>query len=324
MKKLVFLLFTLLFFVSVSCDKVDNPFPPAESIGLDTTIYPGNWNDYVSNEWPEFSALPLDDPDRNALIEDFTGHNCSFCPAAGEVAHTIHESNPARVFVASIHASNTNDGMSSFQAVNTGQGYSVQFYNNESLELGSYFGTTLVNSGFFGNPAGTINRTNVAGEYFAGQGLWQSKVDEVLASPIKVAVKAKVNYFETPKHGFYLHTEIEKLDNNLTNELAMVVYMIEDSLVGPQNVSNVFTPEYIHRDIFRGTIDNRIWGRELTADFLQNGKYYLDYSAIIPDQLVPQGTASAGYNSDNMHLLICIYDKVTLEIYQVVKKSFIP
>jgi len=324
MKKLVFIIFSVLFYVSVSCDKVENPFPPAVSIDLDTTIYPGNWSDYVSNEWPDFSVLPLDDPNRNALIEDFTGHNCSFCPAAGEIAHNIHESNPSRVFVASIHASNTNDGMSSFQSLNIGQGYTVQFYNNESLELGAYFGTTLVNSGFFGNPAGTINRTNVAGEYFSGTGLWQSKVDAVLMDPLKVAIKAKVNYFESPKHGFFLHTEVEKLDNNLTNDLAMVVYMLEDSLVGPQNVSNVYTPDYVHRDIFRGTIDNQLWGRTLTSDLIQNGKYYLDYSAIIPDQLVPQGSASTGYNAENMHVLIYVYDKVTLEIYQAIEKHFTP
>lgn len=324
MKKIFCILLAICFVILSSCDKVENPFPPSKSIDLDTTIYPGNWSDYVANEWPDFAALPLVDPDRNALIEDFTGHNCSFCPAAGEVAHNLHEENPSRVFVASIHASNTNNGMSSFQALNTAQGYTVPFYNNESLELGAFFGNTLVNSGFFGNPAGTISRTNVAGEYFAGSGLWQGKVDAVLATSSKVAVKAKVNYFETPKHGFFLHAEVEKIDNSLTNDLAMLVYMIEDSLVAPQNVSNVFTPDYVHRDIFRGTIDGRLWGRNLTSEFMVNGKYYLDYSAIIPDQLVPEGAVSSGHNAENMHLLICVYDKVTLEIYQVIKKKFVP
>jgi hypothetical protein len=318
--KFLFIAFGLSFLFS--CDKVENPFPKAISIDLDTTIYPGIWSDYVATEWPDLSNAPLEDPNRNALIEDFTGHNCSFCPAAGAVAHSIHEANPSQVFVAGIHASNTTDGMSSFQSLNVAQGYTIPFYNSESLQLGAFFGNSIVNSGFFGNPAGTVSRTNVAGEYFAGSGLWQSKVDNVLASPLRVAIKAKVNYYETPKHGFYLHTEVEKLDNALSNDLAMVVYMIEDSLVGPQNVSNVFTPDYIHRDIFRGTIDGRLWGRTLSADLLLNGKYYLDYSGIIPDQLVPQGSPSTGHNAENMHLLIYVYDKTTLEIYQVVKKKF--
>ena len=317
------LYFALGIFAFISCDKVENPFPKAISVDLDTTIYPGNWSEYVANEWPDFATLPQEDPNRNALIEDFTGHNCSFCPAAGEVAHSIHEADPTHVFVASIHASNTTDGMSSFQSVNVAQGYNIQFYNNESLQLGAFFGNSIVNSGFFGNPAGTVSRTNVGGEYFAGSGLWQSKVDNVLASPLKVAIKAKVNYYETPKHGYYLHTEIEKLDNSIQNDLALVVYMIEDSLVGPQNVSNVFTPEYVHRDIFRGTADGRLWGRTLDAETLVNGKYYFDYSGIIPDQLVAQGAPSNGHNAENMHLLIYVYDKVTLEIYQIIKKKFV-
>ncbi|MEY4894995.1 MAG: hypothetical protein RL751_1817, partial [Bacteroidota bacterium] len=158
-KGILFIAFAIAFglYLLPSCDRITNPYPPVVNLELDTTLYPGNWADYVANEWPTFTANT--NTDRNILIEDFTGHNCSFCPAAGEIAHSIHESNPTRVFVASIHASNTNDGMSSFQSLNIGQGYTVQFYNNESLELGAYFGTTLVNSGFFGNPAGTINRT---------------------------------------------------------------------------------------------------------------------------------------------------------------------
>lgn len=324
MKKYIFIITLISAAVLGSCDHVENPFPPSISVDLDTTIYPGNWSDYVANEWPDMASLPLDDPERNALIEDFTGHNCSFCPAAGAVAHGIHESNSARVFVASIHASNTTNGMSSFQALNSAQGYTIPFYNNESLELGAFFGNSIVNSGFYGNPAGTISRTNDAGEYFAGSGLWQGKVDAVLSTLPKVSIKAKVNYYEAPKHGFFLHTEVEKLDNSLTSDLAMVVYMMEDSLIGPQNVNNVYTPDYIHRDIFRGTIDGRLWGRNLTADLLTNGKYYLDYSAVIPDQLVPEGAPSTGHNAENMHLLIYVYDKTTLEIYQVVKKKFIP
>jgi hypothetical protein len=323
MKKFLFLALLLGIFAIESCDKVKNPFPSSKSIDLDTSIYPGSWKEYKAKEWPEFSLMPPENG-RNALIEDYTGHNCNFCPAAAKIAHEIHETNPSDVFVASIHAANTADGMSSFQSLNISQGYTIKFYNNESLELGKYFGTILVNSGFFGNPSGTISRVSKNNEYFASANLWQGRVNEVLKSPLKIGIKAKVNYYETPKHGFILHTEVVKLDNSLNNELAMVVYMIEDSLVGPQNVSNVFTPDYVHRDIFRGTIDGRLWGRTLTSDLILNGKYYLDYSGIIPDQLVPEGATPTGHNAKNMHLLIYVYDKKTLEIYQVIKKKFVP
>lgn len=322
MKKYFFIIAILGFFFSTSCDHVDNPYPPA--IELDTTIYPGNWADYVTNEFPnaaDFDALP--DETRNALIEDFTGHNCSFCPAAGEVAHTLQETNPEKVFVASIHAANTPNGMSSFQSILL-PNYAVPFYNDEGLEMGAYFGNTLINSGFFGNPAGTVNRTNIAGEYFTAAGSWSMRVNDVLASPLKVKVKAILNYYEAPAKGFFLHTEVEKLDAGLTNDLALVAYIIEDSLVAGQNVESVYTPDYVHRDIFRGTIVGQTWGEVLTPAMMSNGKYYRDYSYIIPDQLYPQGGTPTGHNAENMHVLIFVYDKITLEIYQVIKKKLVP
>lgn len=322
MKKL---LFTLLAFGALavsSCDKVDNPFPPAVNVDLDTTIYSGSWSDYVANQWPDFTTIPNDDPNRNALIEDFTGHNCSACPAAAVVAHNLHESNPSRILIASVHASTT--GMSSFQSVNIPMGYTIDFTNAVGLDFGNYFGTELTNSGFFGNPSGTVNRTNDAGEYFTADGSWSTKTNAVLASQLKVAIKAKLNYYESPKHGFFLHTEVEKLDAGITNDLAMIVYIIEDSLVGPQNVTGTFTPNYVHRDIMRGTIDGQTWGRTLTSDMMSGGKYYVDYSYILPDQLVPQGTSPIGHNAENMHVLIYVYDKTTLEIYQVIKKDIVP
>jgi hypothetical protein len=104
MKKIVFALLLVAACLSSSCDKVSNPFPPA--LEIDTTIYPGAWSDYVENEWPDFSTMPNEDPERNVLIEDFTGHTCAYCPNAAVIAHDIHVANPDRVFIASIHASN--------------------------------------------------------------------------------------------------------------------------------------------------------------------------------------------------------------------------
>jgi hypothetical protein len=56
---------------------------------------------------------------------------------------------------------------------------------------------------------------------------------------------------------------------------------------------------------------------------MTNDKYYLDYSYILPKQLGPGGETTI-HNAENMHLLIYVYDTATLEIYQVIKKKFIP
>lgn len=320
MKKILFVIIIAIGgYFSTSCDKVDNPYPPA--LKLDTTLYSGSWADYVQNEWPDFSTMANEDPLRNAIIEDFTGHSCAYCPAAGDVAHDLHLLNPTRVFIASIHAAS--DGTLPFQAV-TSQ-YTIKFWNQDGRDIGQYFGGSNVpGSGFTGNPGGMINRQNVSGEYFPGTFLWESFVNTVLnSSPLKVAIKAKLNYYETPKHGFYLHTEVEKLDQTITNDLGLVVYIMEDSIVGPQLVETTFTPDYVHRDIMRGTIDGQIWGQALTSDLLKDGKFYVDYSYILPNQLGPTGVSTV-HNAENMHVLIYVYDKETYEIYQVIKKDIVP
>lgn len=300
-----------------SCDRVEIAFPPA--LELDTLLYTGAtgnfWQDYLDNEWPDFDTIANDNPLRNALIEDFTGHNCSNCPAAADVAHSLHEANPSRVFVASIHSSNV--GASDFQNVNLATGYTIDFMNPQGTELGQHFGSLSV--GFFGNPSGTVSRTFESTDLFYASGFWSTKVNQVLSSSLQVAIKSHVNYFDATK-GFYLHTEVELLDGSLdASDLGMVAYMIEDSLVGPQNVQSTYTPDYVHRDIMRGTLSGIALGRDLTSGTESNGKYYLDYSYVVPDQLAPQGDPTT-YNVDNMHLLIYVYHKTDHTILQVIKE----
>jgi hypothetical protein len=71
-------------------------------------------------------------------------------------------------------------------------------------------------------------------------------------------------------------------------------------------------------------LSGQAWGRILTPELKnENGKYYLDYSFSVPNQLAP-GAQAGSYNAQNMHILAYIYDKTTLEIYQVVKEKFVP
>lgn len=301
-----------------SCDHVDNPFPQGISTDLDTTFYPGNWSEYVANEWPDFSTIPDDNPNRNAIIEDFTGHYCSNCPAAATVAHNLHEANPSRVFTSSVHTGPSVTGITAFQQVSSF--YTVDFMNPNGLEFGAFFSNVLSGAGFNANPAGSVNRSALGMEYFYGTGIWSQKVSEVLASPRRVKVKAKVNYYPSTK-GLFLHTEIEKEDAAINyDDLGVMVFLIEDSLIGPQLVGSVATPDYVHRDIMRGEITGQTWGRDVVDGELIDDKYYLDYSYLVPNQLAPAGQTIT-HNAENMHLLICVYDKNTYEYIQVIKKK---
>lgn len=294
-----------------SCDHVDNPYPLQVNLDLDTSLYPGNWDNYVANEWPQFS--PNTNTNRNVLIEDFTGHQCVYCPAAADLAHAIHEANSSRVFVASIHAGPT--GLGDFQVISPPE-YPIDFTNPQGLEIGSYFGTN--DGGFNGNPRGTVNRYN-NGYIFQSPNSWTSMVSTQLSENVlKVNMQSELNYYPSTK-GAFLHVEVEKLDPNLTNDLGIVGYILEDSLVGDQKMSdNSHNTSYIHRDIHRGNLNNQTFGRVLTNNDVINGKYYINYSFVVPNQL------DGNFNAENMHVLIYVYDRVTWEVYQVIKQKIIP
>ncbi len=289
-----------------SCDKVSNPFPPAESSELDSTLYPGAWSDYIANEWPTFGVNT--NTNRNVLIEDFTGHKCTYCPAAAVVAHDLHNANPNRVFIATIHAGPT--GIGDFQSV-TLPDYPTDWTCSEGLEIGNYFGVN--DGGFSGNPRGPISRVNYNGTIFQSPTNWTSLVSSVMTTnSLKVDIQSAINYYPST-NGLFLHTEVEKKDPALANDLAMVVYFIEDSIVGDQKMGdNSHNATYVHRDVLRQTIDGKTWGRTLTSDMLQNGKYYVNYSFKIPTQYT---------DLSNVHLLIYVRDKTTQEIYQVIKQK---
>ena len=304
-------LLPLLFLIFLSsCDHIENPYP-AVSTDLDTTLYPGLWSDYVSNEWPSFTQNQ--NINRNILIEDFTGHTCMFCPLAADEAHNLYVANPGRVYVAAIHAGP--NGLDDFQTVSPPD-YPLDFTNPQGIELGAYFGS-LGNGGFTGNPRGSISRKEDGGNIFQSPSLWSNLTNAMLnENDLKVNIQGQINYYDATK-GAYVHVEVEKVDAGLNNDLGIVSYLIEDSLVGDQKMpDNSHNSSYVHRDTHRGNLSGSAFGRNLTSSLMSNNKYYVDYSFVVPNQL------DGNHNPSNMHVLVYVYDLSTLEVYQVIKLPF--
>ena len=167
-KYLIVLWFPYLFgmFFITSCDKVENPYP--QQYAIDTTFYPGLWSDYLAIDYPIFTANT--NSQRNALIEDYTGHKCNNCPNAAIVAHDIEIANPGRVFVASIHAAPSATGTSSFQSFDASAN---SFYSDHTNPNGRQYGIEFQNGfNFFANPQGTVSRKRVDNKMFDLSGTW--------------------------------------------------------------------------------------------------------------------------------------------------------
>lgn len=305
MKKSIIILAVFAILYS-SCDKVENTCPATNST-LDWSLYPGGDSTTYANNglWPSFTTNT--NTLRNVLIEDLTGHRCPNCPAAATAVHNSILTNPSRIYGAAIHSSP--GGLGPFQETDATLGFLEEFYNPTSLELGAFF-FDQPGTGFFGNPRIAVNRIKTGDDLTNNYGAISTMVPNALSSALKVNIQCASNYFSSTR-GLFLHTEVDVLDNSLT-DLGIVVYVIEDSMVAPQTNGGSVISNYVHRDILRGTIDNATMGKTLTSTYLNaNGNYYLNYSYQLPTDLDP----------DNTHLLIYVYDKVTYEIYQVIKQD---
>ncbi len=314
------IILALIGFALVSCDKVDNPYPVSSQGDWDALYPDGDSADYAATEWPTFS--PNANTDRNILLEDFTGHKCIFCPAAAALAHQLEIDNPGRVIVSSIHTGASGQ-MEGFQALAPPY-FTTDFTSSEAFAIGKKFGFDWPSSPFIGNPYGTISRKDHGNGFpVLGPNGWTNAVSTTLAAnDLKVNIQAAHNYYASTR-GLFLHTEVEVLDGTLNNELRLVVHLLQDSLVAAQEFPSGTFPEpspldkydldYVHRDLFRASIDGFTFGQTLDAAHLDaNGKYYFNYAYKLPD----------AYNADNVHLIIYVRDAVTEEIYQVIKHKF--
>lgn len=293
-----------------SCDKVEFPYPEAINTDLDTTFYPGNFQYYMDSVKPVFEENT--NTQRNAIIEDYTGHRCANCPNAAEEAHTIYETNPSRIFTAAIHTSPGPAITGDFQtALTSGNKY----LTNHRCAAGDAYGIEFQNGfGFFGNPSGNVNRTPNDNTMFINFNSWSTRVQDVLSDAnLKVNIQSEFNYYEQ-NGGGYLHAEAELLDANAA-QYNMVVYVIQDSLVDwqlmPDNSDN---GNYVHRDLLLGTVDGAPWGQAVFPVGSAVGtKTEMDYSFGIP----------TGYNAENLHFLLYVYDTDTYEILQVIKQKLV-
>lgn len=309
MKNTLGILIVAITFAQFSCDKIGQPSIIITE--LDTTLFPGNFIDF---EVPTFESNT--NTLRNVLIEDFTGHKCAFCPPAAELAAQLEEDNPGRVFVASIHASPSPGGTSSFQQVSTsGNKYLRDFTTPEGKEIAEHL--SEVQGGVVGNPTGTINRIrNAGGQVLISSGIWAVSTDTILENPsvypLLVNIQAKSDYYASTD-GVFIYTEVEFL-TDLSGEYAIAIYALENEIIDWQKYGGDNLEFYKHHNVHIGNVyAGESFGRVFSNEEVKAGrKFNQTFSYKIPNDL----------DGDSMHFQIYVYNKATEEILQVIEHKF--
>jgi len=296
--KLVNIIYSSLFLVvvmaSISCDRIEHPVVD-HSNDLNWGLFPGG--DSTDYSWPVWAANTY--TQQNVLLEDYTGHTCTNCPAAATIASGLEVANPGRVIVVSIHASTG----SAFQEVAP-----PEFTQDFRTEAGNDYVNEIPN--FFGNPSGTINRKGggLASTNWFLSSAWVGKVNSVLNESPIAKIQLQYNYYPQTK-GLFVHTETEFL-NAVTEDFGMIIYLVRKSVIAAQKLNSGAVEEHYHHHNVLSDNLNGTWGTKLVT----TEKSYNHFAVSLPDN-----STDITFNIDNLALVTYVYNKATLEIAQVIK-----
>ena len=228
---------------------------------------------------------------KSVLLEDYTGVRCNNCPAAGEIALDIQKQYGHSVVVLGVH--------SGFLSAPIG-GY-PNFKTTEGDAWYSFFG-------FDSNPVGTINRKNDGGYAFPSTD-WADAVATTLQEESAVGMASNVEYDEATRN---LKVDVaSKALVELPDTYSLTVCIMEDSIVGKQLLPTGDDENFVHRHVFRKTL-NGTWGEELNT------------TALAPEDVIKKSysvTLDEAYNANQCYVIAYVANTDTKEVLQVIEKK---
>lgn len=174
-------------------------------------------NQYLESVYgPAPTFTSVENPEKNAFMEEFTGHLCGFCPPATAQANAWDATLGERLVLMSIHAGT----LASVGA--------EPFENDYNTEVGDIYWGQL-EGGF--NPSARVNRvTGVANAYPFSD--WETMINEELAEEPQAVLQLQANYVsEDGILNIHAHTEFLEA---LPNTYNLVVYVVESHIISAQ------------------------------------------------------------------------------------------
>ena len=205
---------------------------------------------------------------KNVVIEEFTGTNCTWCPAGHKIVNAISTANPGRIVAINIHqggfSGNNPDYKTEWGNALANQ-YSIASYPNGTLNRGS----------------GPVNYTT-----------WPTAVTPILAqqSIVNVAARAQIDAetrLLTVTVEVYYTADAETSTNKLN------VAILQNEVIGPQsgmdkNPDYVVGTQYRHMHMLRHLITGQ-WGDFLSYEgtgVIPSGTFFTKtYTYTLPDAI---------------------------------------
>ena len=223
---------------------------------------------------------------RNVLLEEYTGVNCTWCPDGHRMANELKATNPDRICLINIHQGTF--------AANT---YTTQF------------GNALANqTGLDGYPSGTINRHVFSGNKTAlNRGDWANAANQILnmASPVNIAAEGTL---DMSTRTLNIRVQLYYTGTQTVTSNALNLAILQDNVLGNQvgmsmNPAQVVGNQYNHMHMLRHLVTGQ-WG-ETIETIAQGTLVEKNYEYVIPEQLGSPNAIDAVLSDLNFVAFVC-------------------
>lgn len=170
---------------------------------------------------------------KNAILEEFTGIKCVFCPDGHKIAAQIVANNPNRAYVVNIHTGG-------FAVPSAGQP-DFRIPEGDAIRL-------IPNMNVTGYPQGAVNRRIYTGASYAmGRGTWTAAVNAALAQPsyVNVAGEATLNVITNE---LTVNIEAYYTGNSPQPTNKLTVMLLQNNINGPQTGGATYNPTMMNLD----------------------------------------------------------------------------
>ena len=173
---------------------------------------------------------------KNAIIEEYTGIKCVWCPAGHKIGNDLVKANPGRVVLVNIHTGG-------YATPSAGQ---PDFRTSEGDAIAGHSATDIK-----GYPAGSVNRSASSKPQGAGtassRNIWAADANAIMnqASPVNVAVQAS---YDKTKNEVTAIVEVYYTDSQTVSSNMISVAVLESNISGPQTGGSSNYPEMMNAD----------------------------------------------------------------------------
>jgi hypothetical protein len=218
------------------------------------------------------------------LLEKFTGHRCTFCPAGNDEAQNLKNTYGNSFVVISYHWG--------VQAMPIGD-FTADYRTPEGNEIAGSFGVSIL-------PKGMLNR----GELL-DPGEWNPTMITLIDNEPRVGLSI-THTFNTTDRSLSVSVTTNVIEN--TSALNVSIFITEDKIISPQVTPDGVIEDYEHNAVFRTSL-NGAWGTPIFEGGASAGE---------SENVTHSGTISNDWNENNINIVVFVHDdEDTREVVQV-------